>query len=171
MGLIYPTGPEIISVAFALVAVVFAIAWWFGWAEKIAPDAPAAPAHFPPAAGLPAFLAPTADELQQQQERRARVRSCVTPAARVLVARERPDVPAADDAEALRVALGVLRDVVAENEADGSLGAIASTELCNCLLQEEALKVLERLQSHPDADIAANSLAIFQHAIPRIWSF
>jgi hypothetical protein len=93
------------------------------------------------------------------------VRARVAPAAQTLVTRE------ADSAEALRDALDILRAVVAENEADGAIGAIASTELCNVLLQEEALNSLERLQTHPDAGVANSSTAVFQHAIPRIWSF
>ena len=75
------------------------------------------------------------------------------------------------DAGSLNAALSSLQCVVDENEQDGALGVIATTELCNALLEADALNTLEALQSHADADVAKASTALFTHVIPRIWSF
>ena len=93
------------------------------------------------------------------------------PAARVINLLSLSASPPNDDGRtALRHALGVLQEIIAENERDGSMGAIASTELCNRLLEVDGLSALDRLQKLPDADIAAMSSSIMQHIVPRIWS-
>ena len=43
--------------------------------------------------------------------------------------------------------------------------------LGNALLAADALPVLEALQQDDDPLIAERSTVVFQHVIPRIWSF
>ena len=77
----------------------------------------------------------------------------------------------ASDVNGLREAVDRLRAIVDQNEKDGAIGVIATTELCNALLQVDGLKMLEGLQQHPDQEVRNSSTRVFQHIIPRIWSF
>ena len=154
-------------------ACVFALLWWCGWLQHavVAPDA-AAGREATEVIEIPVvgqLTRPDENELREQQDRRERVRERCDPAATTLVS---ADFSTADArADALSKALGVLQGVIEENERDGALGVIASTELCNVLLAVDALKSLERLQHDADPTIAACSTVVFQHVIPRIWSF
>ena len=157
---------DAVQLAVILGVAVYVLAWLLGWLDHVAPPAhgtePAAATLKRPVVGK--IQPPDTDELEQQQQRRASIRERVQPAVRTIASQD-------SDAEALGAALGTLHGVVNENERDGSLGMIASTELCNLLIADDALKRLDALRGHADPQIAARSEAVFQHVVPRIWNF
>ena len=165
-----------VGVALAVGILVFALLWSFGFLDNVQPrpaaERPQRPvaeqmAHADIAARGPLvgrMHVQSEADLRAQQQRCSAVRERCDPAARTIVAPERDD-------EALRGALGVLHAVVQENERDGPLGVIASTELCNALIAVNGLATLEKLQEDADLLVAKRSSAIFHHVIPRIWSF
>ena len=116
-------------------------------------------------------------ELSEQRERCENVRERCAPAAKVInllssshqILEYHERAPDQDEKAALKEALGVLQKIIDENDGDGALGAIASTELCNVMLAADGLNSLDKLKNHPDSDIAAKS-AILQFIVPRIWS-
>ena len=159
-----------LGVTFALGVLVVAILWGLGFLE-FAADEPLRPAAEEAHADI-ANRGPLVGRMHQQsdadllaqQQRCKIVRERADPATRTITAPE-------SDEEALRRAVATLYDVVQENERDGPLGVIASTELCNSLIAVDGLGKLEKLQEHADPMIAKCSSEIFQHVIPRIWSF
>ena len=111
-------------------------------------------------------------DLEEQRIRREHVRVRCTSACRTIAKLGSADaVPAADDVPSLTIALMNMQSIAEENERDGSLGVIASTEMCNCMLAADALKALDALRQHADPTVAASATAVFEHVIPRIWSF
>ena len=160
-----------IGLALLLGVVVFCGLWWCGSLEHLPNNDEEPPQRGPPAhPGIGRINALSESELQEQQVRRSAVRQRCEPAADVLA--KHADAAETDARiETLQEALGVLQIVVNENEADGAIGVVASTELCNVLIAADVLKALEKLQQDADPLIAARSNAIFQNVIPRIWSF
>ena len=170
-------GPGTVAVAASLVVglVVFLVLWCCGVLSNLSepassrtPSGGRADGAARPVVGQ--IKPPKPEELEQQQARCSDVRERCLPAAKALAlhaglaaSEERTDI--------LQEALAVLHSVVAENEADGSLGVVASTELCNALLAADALNALEGLRADADATVAAHSEVVFQHVVPRIWSF
>lgn len=157
-----------VGVAIVLGILVLAILWGFGGLDNVQP-----PEQRPVVEERPVvedrpvvgrLHAQSDEDLRTQQERCKRVRERCEPAARIVSADPRSD-------EALREALGVLQAVVVENERDGPLGVIASTELCNALIAANALPALEKFQVDADPLVAKRSSQVFHHVIPRIWSF
>ena len=106
---------------------------------------------------------PSAEDLAIQQARCKDVKAQCVDAARRM--------QAAAGEEALAAALADLTVVYDQNESDGALGVLAMTELCNALLETDTLELLKSLQEHANPQIARRSSTIFQHVIPRIWSF
>lgn len=119
------------------------------------------------AARPPAPKRPSDAELEVQNARCRAVRDTSLAAAKRICALGVDS----DDVESLNEALNALQGVVDENEHAGPLGVIATTALCNALLEADALNPLEALQKHNDADVARKSTMLFTHVIPRIWSF
>ena len=160
-----------LAVTALLGLVVFVVLWSCGLLGLLAPEAPPRPPDADDAAPFARPVVgrlrpPSADELVEQRARCATVRERCEPAIRTLVAHDTNG-----GVDALRDALSLLHAVVDENERDGSLGVIASTELCNALVKADALRTLEQLQQHDDAAVARSSSVVFTHVIPRIWSF
>ena len=107
------------------------------------------------------------EDLAVQQQRCAEVKAtCIEAAKRMKAAHAEEGADAA-----LGAALGDLMAVYEANERDGALGMIAMTELCNALLETDSLDILSSMQTHGDPNIASRSATLFQHIIPRIWSF
>ncbi len=75
-----------------------------------------------------------------------------------------------EELSTLTAALNELKAIYEEN-LDGAIGCIAMTELCNALLEADALDTLSNLQQHADAEVSSCSSTLFQNVIPRIWSF
>mmetsp|Transcript_26344 Transcript_26344/g.52901 ORF Transcript_26344/g.52901 Transcript_26344/m.52901 type:complete len:168 (-) Transcript_26344:107-610(-) len=162
----------------ALSLLIIAISWWFGWLRLERP----AQAQQPPAVPPPPPTAvrdtkddsvwapqrPSEDELSVQHARCEDVKTRTLDAAQRL-----KEALAAGDERTndVKQAIDDLVAVKAENEGDGALGVIAMTELCNALLQADALDSLNALQQHADAHIAQQGEALFQSVVPRIWSF
>ena len=151
----------LIAVALLIGAAVFCAFWFAGYLDHVAPQRDATIVAERPIVG--SIKRPSEEDLNAQRSRCQSVRARCVPAATTIAA--------GGDADALLAALGVLQGVVRENEHDGAVGVVASTELCNALLAADALKALERLQEDADPAVAARAGAVFQHVIPRIWSF
>jgi hypothetical protein len=155
-----------LSVALALLsgfigAVTLFVAWFFLWPADEAPRPPTRNKG-----PMPQIRKQSEAELKVQNERCREVKQ------RSLAAAERLKVfQREDDVDGLLKSLSDLQNVVAENESDGSLGVVATTELCNALLDADALRCLDALRKHTNDDVVQRSTALFQHVIPRIWSF
>ena len=180
--------PELITIGIGMFVLLFA--WWADWATQLFGSPPKKKQRRPAdeaisalsgfgtervagAPGGPAIPKPDKAELEQQRMRRVDVkRRSIDAARRIKSLHAAASLAQIDgDTAALTEALKELHAIVDENEDDGPIGVVASTELCNALLNEDVLKVLEALQSHTDADIRAHSSAVFNHVVPRIWSF
>lgn len=112
---------------------------------------------------------PSETDLRIQKERCLSVRTRADSAAQRMKAA--CGGGALDDVSILSEALCELVAIYKECDGDGSPGIIAMTELCNALLGADALDALSELQTHADAVVASNSALLFQHIVPRIWSF
>ena len=110
------------------------------------------------------------EELREQDARRGVVRERCGPAAAAVAAQAKA-AASEERTRSLQDNLAVLQKIVNENESDGAIGVVASTELCNALLAADALQALEGLQSDADPVVAKRSSTVFEHVIPRIWSF
>ena len=155
---------DLATIALGLVVVVLA---WLYFLERPESDEPAQPVKRQVPKQPVNVKRPSEDELASQNARRTSVRERCLPAGKVLAARASGDA----DNDTVREALLVLNMCVVENEKDGPLGVIASTELCNSLLEADCLKPLESMSNDPDPEISQRANAVFQHVIPRIWSF
>lgn len=171
--------PAMLAICLALLlgVLVFALMWKMGALEHIPADAEpsaqrAAPAQ-PSVEERPVvgkINALSDSELEQQKNRRGVVRERCESAAAALAAYAQA-AKGEPRTIGLQESLGVLQVLVNENEADGALGVVASTELCNVLLAADVLQTLEGLQNDADPIVAARACAVFQHVIPRIWAF
>ena len=146
------------AAAAVLGMAVIVIFWWFGYARA----APRPLAQPPPTNHV---LRPSEEEVQQQQQRNHEVKQhCLETARQLKGAIED------DNVEDLSTALGRL-SAVADTLGDGPTGVMAMTELCNALLDADALETLNGLQQHADSAIASEATKLFSTVVPRIWSF
>ena len=147
------------AAAAVLGMAVIVIFWWFGYANVAARP----PARQPPPTNH--VLRPSEEEVEQQQQRNQEVKAhCLETAQQLKVAIEH------DNVEGVTAALGRL-SAVADTVSDGPTGVMAMTELCNALLEADALDTLNALQQHADASIATEATKLFSTVVPRIWSF
>ena len=106
-------------------------------------------------------------ELAVQQKTCAEVKARCLPAA-AAVKKLHDEGGSVDE---LRDHLAELVLVLNEQQVAGAAGVIATTELCNALLESDALASLQLLQEHPDKAVKASAAELFENVIPRIWSF
>ena len=162
---------SVIAAALIIGGLILTIAWWFldgigGPERRQRPqaDPPTRQAHPNHQPWQPRQQ--SKEDLATQQQRCNEVKSECLQAARLMKdAHESPG-----SVEQLRSALDSLVAVHDQNASDGALGVIATTELCNAILEAQALEVLDAMQRHSDTDIAERSTKLFEALIPRIWS-
>ena len=175
--------PMIILYGMIIGALTLLLFYLFGLMSYAAPPPPPPPPPPPqpqqnPSTPPVVIKKRSEAELSEQRERCENVRERCAPAAKVInllssshqILEYHERAPDQDEKAALKEALGVLQKIIDENDGDGALGAIASTELCNVMLAADGLNSLDKLKNHPDSDIATQSCAILQFIVPRIWS-
>ena len=161
-----------VTVAIFIGLAVSLLTWSLGLLDYIAPRRRPPPTKRPAAAaearvaGAVPIHRPSDTELQAQRTHCAAVKQRSLDAAKSMVENSDGD----GDVVALGAALDSLNGIGSEN-GTGPLGVLSTTELCNALLEADALSSLEALQKHANGSIAQRSTELFQHVIPRIWSF
>jgi len=158
--------------------LIIFVSWWTGWLRVENPrrrrpvPADEAPPPALPTAGFADWepRQQNEEELAVQQERCRAVKARCLDAAQRLKAAQAASASEQCEDELVRC-IDDLVAVKTETDGDGALGVIAMTELCNAVLEADALPVLDSLQQHANPHIASQSSALFQHVVPRIWSF
>lgn len=163
-SLVHAFGMAALLIAAGITALVLVLAWWYLFQPAVEAQQQQCPA--PQTVHAPIERQDEAHLAEQRAFCQA-VKDQSLAAARLL---RLHGTSTEKGAEPLLAALVTLTEVMNDN-LDGPRGVLGTTELCNALVEADALETLDALQRHADQGVATHSAALFQHVIPRIWSF